>query len=415
LKKSSETYDVIILGAGASGLMAAIRAAGRECRVLVLDHAEKAGKKMLVSGGGKCNVTNRRIAVTDYFGVDNAFCKYALKRFTPHTILALLQDADIQTEERDCGRIFCKKIANEIVSYLVHTAERSGVRFIFNTTISEVSYTTCFRVKCEGRSFETLHLQQERKQSQSGGYGEQLYEGSHLLVATGGLAWPQIGATNLGYVIAKQFGHKIIPLKPALTGFVLPQDSPLMNLQGISLDVQLQIKGKGFTVEEPFLFTHKGVSGPSVLQVSCFWEKGDVVVINFLPSENLISQMHEPSNGKLIVKNLLTQFLSERLVRAVIPDHLSDRKVAELSKMDRRTIAESIHAFPVCPDGVEGFSKAEATLGGVSTDEINSKTMESLLQKGLFFSGEVIDITGKLGGYNIHWAFASGYVAGQSV
>lgn len=410
-----KAYDLIILGAGASGLMTAIQAAGKGCRVLVLDHAKEAGKKLLASGGGKCNVTNRRITVSDYFGMNNVFCKYALKRFTTNTALTLLQNADIQTEERDYGRIFCKKNANEIVSYLVHTAESSGVHFVFNTNISEVSYTSCFRVKCEERPFETPRLQQGRKQSQPEGSGEQLYEGSCLLVATGGLAWPQIGATNLGYVIARQFGHKIIPLRPALTGFVLAQDSPLMNLQGVTLDVQLQVKGKGFMVEEPLLFTHKGISGPSVLQVSCFWEKGDVVTINFLPSKNLISQMHEPSNGKCIVKNLLTQFLPERLVRAVIPDHLSNRKVAGLGKADRRTISECIHSFPVCPDGVEGFSKAEATLGGVSTDEINPKTMESLLQKGLFFSGEVIDITGKLGGYNIHWAFASGYVAGQSV
>jgi predicted Rossmann fold flavoprotein len=411
-----KAYDLIILGAGASGLMTAIQAAGRGRRVLVLDHAKRAGRKLRVSGGGKCNVTNRRITVSDYFGMNRVFCKYALKRFTTNTALTLLQDANIQIEERDYGRIFCKKSANEVVSYLVHTAEDSGVRFVFNAKISEVSYTSCFRVKCEERPSETPRRQQGREESRAEGYREQLYEGSHLLVATGGLAWPQIGATNLGYVIARQFGHKIIPLRPALTGFVLAQDSPLMNnLQGISLDVQLQIKGKGFMVEEPLLFTHKGVSGPSVMQVSCFWEKGDVVTINFLPSENLISQMHEPSNGKWIVKSLLTQSLPERLVATIIPDHLSNRKVAELSKSDRRAIAECIHSFPACPDGVEGFSKAEATSGGVSTDEINPETMESMLQKGLFFSGEVIDITGKLGGYNIHWAFASGYVAGQSV
>ncbi|MDR1224551.1 MAG: NAD(P)/FAD-dependent oxidoreductase [Tannerella sp.] len=398
-------YDLIILGAGASGLMAAIQAAGRGRRVLVLDHAKEAGKKLLVSGGGKCNVTNRQITVSDYFGMNSAFCSDALKRFTAGTALDLLRNADIQTEERDYGRVFCKKNASAIVFYLVHTAENSGVRFVFNTTVSEVSYTTCFRVKCE---LGTSHVQQERK-------GEQLYEGSHLLVATGGLARPQLGATNLGYVVARQFRHKISPLRPALTGFLLPQDSPLMNLQGISLDVRLQINGKGFVVEEPLLFTHKGISGPSVFQVSCFWEKGDVVTVNFLPSGDLISQMHDPSNGKWIVKSLIARFLPERLVRAVIPDHLPDRKVAGLSKKDRETIAECIHSYAVRPEGTEGFSKAEATLGGVSTDQINPATMESLLQKGLFFTGEVIDITGKLGGYNIHWAFASGYVAGQSV
>jgi predicted flavoprotein YhiN len=415
LKKTPETYDVMILGAGVSGLMAAIRAAERGRRVLVLDHAEKAGKKLLVSGGGKCNVTNRRIALSDYFGADTDFCRYALERFTTDTALTFLKKADIRTEERDHGRIFCKRNADELRAYLVRTAESSGVRFIFNVTISEVSHTTCFHVKCKKRSSKTTHLQPQRKQDRLEKEEETLYEGSHLLVATGGLAWPQIGATNLGYAIARQFGHKIIPLRPALAGFVLPPDSSLMNLQGISLDARLQIRGKGFVAEEPLLFTHKGISGPSVLQVSCFWEKGDTVIINFLPSVDLISQMHDPSNGKLLVRSLIIQFLPERLAGAILPDHLSDRKVAGLSKADRIILAECIHAYAVCPVRTEDYSKAEATAGGVSTNEINPETMESTLQKGLFFSGEVIDITGRLGGYNIHWAFASASLAAQSV
>ena len=386
-------YDAIILGAGASGLMAAIDAADRGRKVLIIDHAKKIGKKLLVSGGGKCNITNVQISCSDYFGMNNSFCKHALKNFTTNTILGILQDADIKTEERDHGRIFCKKDANEVVSYMVNRLNSSGVQFSLSTEITEIMYTTHFCVKCNDKH----------------------YESQRLLVATGGLAWPQIGATNFGYIIAKQFGHKIIPLKPALTSFILPQDSPLLNLQGISLDVQLQIKGKSPLIEEPLLFTHKGLSGPSILQVSCFWKKDDIVAINFLPEEDFISQMHEPHNGKLLVKNLLMKFLPERLIKSIIPDSLSERKVAELGKKDRNAIAECIHSYPACPSSVEGFSKAEATMGGVCTDEIDPKSMESLLLKGLFFSGEVIDITGKLGGYNIHWAFASGHLAGQNI
>jgi predicted Rossmann fold flavoprotein len=393
LEKSKVIYDVIILGAGASGLIAAIHAAKRGRRALVIDHAEKVGRKLLVSGGGKCNITNKHISTSDYIGENNSFCQYALKQFTTKSILDILHEANIKTEERAHGRIFCKKDADEIVAYLFKTSKNGGVHFSLNAEVSEVLHTTHFMVKCEDRQ----------------------YESQHLLVATGGLAHPQIGATNLGYRIAKQFGHKVIPLKPALTSFILPQDSPLLNLQGISLDVQLHIKGKSPVIEEPLLFTHRGISGPSVLQVSCFREKGDTVTINFLPSKNVISQMHEPRNGKLFVKNLLIQFLPERLVKAIIPCYLSERKVAELSKKDRTVIAECIHAFPVCPDSCEGFSKAEVTMGGVDTGEINPKSMESILLKGLFFSGEVIDITGKLGGYNIHWAFASGYIAGQYI
>jgi flavoprotein, HI0933 family len=386
-------YDAIILGAGASGLMAAINAAIRKRRVLVIDHAKKAGKKLLVSGGGKCNITNLNISSGDYFGEDNSFCRFALKRYTTDHVLSMLDEAGIETEERDFGRIFCKNSADEIVSFLVRTAEGLSVHFALDTTIEEVSYETCFRVKCP----------------------DNLYESQHLLIATGGLAWPQIGATNLGYALAKQFGHKVFPLKPALTGFILPQDSPLMNLQGISLDAELRIKGKSAMIEEPLLFTHKGISGPAVLQISCYWDKDDTVLINFLPSEDIISQMHEPSNGKMTIGKLIMRFLPERLVAAIIPCDLFERKAAELGKKDRQAIADSLHSFPVVPDMAEGFSKAEATLGGVATAEINPKNMESRLQKGLYFSGEVVDITGKLGGYNIHWAFASGYIAGQNL
>ena len=387
-------YDVIIIGAGASGLMAAIHAATRGRRTLVIDHANRAGKKMLVSGGGKCNITNRHIAVADYFGADNKFCKYALRRFPTSSVIHMLQEANIEIEERESGRIFCKKGAIEIVSYLVRTAENQGVHFLMNANLSEVKHEDAsFFVKC----------------------GERLFESKHLLLATGGLAWPQIGATPLGYELAKQFGHTILPLKPALAGFILPPDAALLNLQGISLHVQLQIKGKNKIIEEPLLFTHRGISGPAVLQASCFWEKGDVVSINFLPSDDIILIMHQPENGRLQVKHLVTQFLPERLAQRLIPEHLSARKTAELSKAERKIIAECIHKYPVIPDATEGFSKAEVTSGGVATHEINPESMESLLKKGLFFSGEVMDITGKLGGYNIHWAFASGYIAGQNI
>jgi len=386
--------DVIIIGAGASGLMSAIHAAKRGCRTLIIDHLSRAGKKILLSGGGKCNITNRNISSADYYGIDIAFCKYALKHFPTASTLRLLQEAQIAIEERDYGRIFCKKGAYEVVDYLVRTAEQLGVCFRMNTQISEVRHVNdVFVVDC----------------------CEQLFEAKHLLVASGGLAFPQIGATELGYTLAKKFGHTIVPLKPALAGFILPPTSPLRNLQGISLDVRIQFKGKSQIIEEPLLFTHQGISGPAALQASCLWEADDTLHLDFLPSNDVVSQMHYPENGKLQVKKLMTRFLPERLVKALIPEQLSDRKVAELSKKNRQIIARAIHAQPVMPDTVDSFAKAEVTLGGVSTQEINPKSMESLLLKGLYFSGEVIDITGRLGGYNIHWAFASGYVAGENM
>jgi len=386
-------FDVIIIGAGASGLIAAIYAARRGRKTAIVDHADQAGRKIRVSGGGHCNITNRRITVDDYFGKDHGFCTYALKQFPPRLVFSMLRNAGIETEEREHGRIFCKNGAGEIVSYLVRAAIDAGVHFFLNTKVSGISYSTSFCVDGHGL----------------------LLESSHLLVATGGLARPQIGATAFGYTLAKQFGHTVIPLKPALTGLILSPDDPLLNLQGISLLARLQIKGKYKPVEEPLLFTHQGISGPSVLQISCFWEKEDVIAINFLPSEDLIEQMHKPDNGKLPVKNLVTKFLPERLVKALIPEHLSCRKVAELSRKDRIIIARQVHDYPVAPEDVEGFHRAEVTLGGVSTLEIIPESMESRLKKGLFFCGEVLDITGKLGGYNIHWAFASGYLAGQQL
>lgn len=401
-------YDVIIIGAGASGLMASIHAATRGCRVLVIDHANSAGKKILLSGGGKCNITNRHVSTADYFGADHKFCKHALKSFTTASVIHLLQEARIATEEREHGRIFCKKGAHEIVTFLVRTAEQLDVHFLMNMKVSEVKHDDgSFFVQCTEPHVKTTHLLTKRS--------DKLFQAAHLLMATGGLACPQIGATDLGYRIARQFGHEIISIKPALAGFILPDSSPLRNLQGISLNVCIQIKGRGKVVEEPLLFTHQGISGPAVLQVSCFWEAGEVILINFLPADNIVLQMHNPINGKLQVKSLVARLLPERLAKALLPACLSERKVAEINRKDREIIAESIHSYPVTPDAVEGFTKAEATLGGVSTRELNPKSMESLLLKGLYFSGEVIDITGRLGGYNIHWAFASGYVAGQNM
>ena len=393
-------FDVIIIGAGASGLMAAIHAAKRGRKTLVIDHADRPGRKLLISGGGKCNVTNRRISATDYFGMDCLFSKLALRSFPPESVLSMLQKAHIETEERELGRVFCKNEAYELVFYLVNTAKNEGVQFLLSakvseihSKVSEIDHSSYFYVNYEGQTFQS----------------------TNLLVATGGLARPQIGATGFGYAIAKQFGHTIVPLRPALTGLFLNTCSPLLNLQGISLLVRLQIKGKSKIIEEPLLFTHLGISGPATLQLSCFWQKKDVVIINFLPTDDFTQLMHEPANGKLLVKNLAKQFLPDRLFKALIPEQLSNRKVAELSVKDRTIIADSIHQYKLLIKEADGYFKAEATLGGVSTSEINPLTMESRFKKGLFFSGEVIDITGKLGGYNIHWAFASGYTAGQNI
>ena len=405
-----KSYDVFIIGAGVSGLIAAIQAAQRGRRTLILDHAITAGNKMRISGGGKCNITNRHVSVADYFGADTSFCKYALKRFPTASILKLLDTAHIATEEREYGRIFCKKEATEIVMYLRLTAELAGVHFMMGAFVTDIKYKT-------GKFVIEINVEELLSTATAGQPAPEpqnrLLSAKSLLIASGGLAYPQVGASDFGYSIAKQFGHTILPLRPALVGFILPPSSPLRNLQGISLDVQIQIKGT--TIAEPFLFTHQGISGPASLQASCLWEPGDTLIVNFLPTDDIIAQMHVPQNGRFLVKNLITRLLPERLAKALIPEHLADRKVAELSKQDRKNIAGAIHAYPIDPVAVDDYTKAEATMGGVSTHELNPKSMESRLQKGLFFSGEVVDVAGRLGGYNIHWAFASGFVAGKNL
>lgn len=373
-------------------MIAAIEAAGKGCKVLVVDHAKEVGRKLLISGGGKCNVTNRKISWQDYFGENPEFCKNALQKYRIENVLDILQKANIEIEEREYGRVFCKQGAKQLVNYLAKTANNAGVNFLLEAAITEVAKTeNTFTVKTSKGN----------------------YSAHNLLVATGGPACPQIGATDIGHKIAKQFGHKIIPAKPALVGLLLKPDSALRDLQGISLMVKASIEEK-MEVTEPLLFTHKGLSGPAMFQLSCCWEVGEHITLDFLPSENSIALMGVVDNGKLQVKTLFSHFLPNRLQQAIISDELTSRKIATLSKKDRMEIARQVHSFTVQPAGTENFLKAETTKGGVATAQVNSTTMESLLTPKLFFAGEVLDIAGKLGGYNIHWAFASGYMAGRS-
>lgn len=387
-------YDAIIIGAGAAGLMAAIEAGKRSQRVLVVDHARVVGRKLLVSGGGKCNVTNRTISSSDYFGNHPSFCAHALKNFTPSHCLQLLKQAHIEVEEREHGRIFCKHSAEDLVAYLEAEVRRLGVTLRLGDAVDNLQH--------DGKQF-TIEIK------------ETTYTSDSLLIATGGLAWAQIGATDWGMRAAKQLGHKIIPPRPALVGFVLPESSPLRNLQGINLEVQSKVAGKDMTVKEPLLFTHRGLSGPASLQLSCAWEKGDTLLINFLPNADVLAYMHNPQSGKLLVKNLLATLLPDRLLTAILPELLANRKVAELAKADRKQVADSIHAYAVAPASLDGFTRAETTLGGVDTAQVDPNTMQSLLVPNLYFAGEVLDVAGRLGGYNIHWAFASGRLAGKSL
>lgn len=409
----TQRFDCIVLGAGASGLVCGAAAARRGRRVAILDHAAKPARKLLISGGGKCNLTNLQLSFADYAGENPQFARSALARLTPAALLEEVRGKGIALEEREHGQIFCKRSAHDMAVFLMDACREAGCSFFLGRRLVAVEYVPgapgFFRVRAEGS----------------------VYEAAGLVVATGGRAWPQVGATALGYQIGMQFGHRIVPQYPALVGLTMPAGWPCAHLAGIAVPVSLYLDAQPAPGETrrkkavrapwcvaadlPLLFTHQGISGPAVLQASLFWKKGQSLLCRFLPPETLKALYNASGSGKLLVKNLFRQHLPARLAEAVIPPRLGEKKVAELARQERGELYTQLCALPLRPTGTEGYRKAEATGGGVSTEEISSRTMESKRVAGLFFCGEVLDITGRLGGYNLHWAFASGYAAGLHV
>ncbi|MCG8470979.1 MAG: NAD(P)/FAD-dependent oxidoreductase [Desulfobacterales bacterium] len=383
-------YDLMVLGAGASGLWAAMVAARRGKRVCVVDHGKKPGRKVLVAGGGKCNFTNRDMEPHHFVCENPHFVKSAIARFTPWEIIGFLDARGISWEERELGRLFCKKSAADIVSALKEACRRSGVSFYLGQRITRLEKKENFH----------LTLSQETVEAQN------------CLVALGGPAWPQVGATDFGHRIAKQFGHAIVPARPALVPFTLKKKSSFKELAGIALPARLTAGGKSVT--ENLLFTHTGLSGPAALQGSCNWKKGEAIAIDFLPQAP-IDTLFDASGGKPMVKTVIGKHLPERLTRAILPSKLASKQVAQLTRDQYDTLKKRIHNHLITPSGTLGMKKAEVTGGGVCTREISSKTMESKKTKGLYFAGEVLDVTGQLGGYNLHWAWASGQAVGESV
>lgn len=384
-------HDVIILGAGASGLWAALTAAKRGRTVLVVDHARKAGRKILIAGGGKCNFTNIDISPANYHCKNRHFCKSALARFSPWHMVEYLSLHEIPWEEREHSQLFCTRSAADITEALYNDCLEHNVRFLFSEQITSV------------QKIDDL-------------FDVQLTNSTHqapsVIVALGGSAWPQVGATDAGYKLARTFGHKIIPTFPALVPLMMPSNWKLKNLSGIALPVTISSNGKHFT--ENMLFTHKGISGPVVLQISAHWKKGDSIEIDLLPYASIEESIKE-AGSKPLLKTIINRHFPERLASALIRKELGEKQLAQLSKKDMQEIHASIHAFNVVPTGTEGMKKAEATGGGVDTADVSSKTMESKLCKGLYFTGEVLDVLGDLGGFNLHWAWASGNAAGEVV
>lgn len=401
-------WDVLVLGAGASGLMCALEAARRGRRTAVADHAARVGRKLRLTGGGKCNFTNLDVSADNYLSGNPHFCKSALARFNQYAAMDLLATHGIAWEEREHGRLFCLGGAGEIAGLLTTLCKREGVEFLLERAVRGACRLSGQagpggRGKTGGqdRPDEAFRVATDQGDLAA----------SSLVVATGGPAWPQAGATGIGLDIARSFGLAVVSPRPALVPLVMAGDWPLAGLAGLALPVTVRIGDKAFS--DHLLFTHKGLSGPAALQASLYWRPGLELVIDFLPGAGLSEFLDGLPDRKVKLRNALARLFPARLAAALCGPGLGERSVAGLTHAEREAVLASVHAHTVTPQGTEGFTKAEVTAGGVDTRELSSKTMEAKNVPGLFFIGEVVDVTGWLGGYNLQWAWASGFAAGQ--
>lgn len=391
-----DKVDVVVIGAGASGLMCAATAGYRGKRVLVLDHSNKAGKKILMSGGGRCNFTNMDASPKHFLSDNPHFCISALRRYSSQDFVDLVDRHGLEYVEKTPGQLFCEHSAKDLLDILLTELEWSGAELKLNTKILSVAF--------EGDQvlIKTNH-------------GDVICES--LVIATGGLSIPTMGATGFGYELAKQVGHDVLPTRASLVPITVQPDRKvqLAELSGIACDISAT--ANGVTFQEPMLFTHRGVSGPSILQITNFWQPGEALRINILPSLSLDDLLNVRTNApKKSFEGFLSNMLPKRLVEVVRAEFpwLTGRS-AQTSNDQIDSLFRYLSHFDIAPNGTEGYRTAEVTLGGVNTDEVSSKTFESQKQKGLYFIGEVLDVTGWLGGYNFQFAWSSGFCAGQYV
>ena len=383
-------FDALVLGGGAAGLLCAIEAGNRGRRVAVLEHADRIGKKILISGGGRCNFTNIHCQPDNFISANEHFAKSALARYTPADFIAQVEKHRIPYHEKTLGQLFCDRSAQDITELLESECQAAGVQTFLQSRIREVRRTTEFVVRAESGEFQA----------------------PALVVATGGLSIPKMGATPFGYKLARQFGLKIVETKPALVPFVLAgkDRSRYCDLAGVSAEVVAKANHHAF--REKMLITHRGLSGPAILQISSYWEKGQSIHIDLAPDREVTeairaSKVRNMAAARTAFQGVLPKRLAERWLENHAPPAWNNDALANLEKQ--------AHAWVIKPEDTEGYEKAEVTAGGVDTDELSSKTMECLNIKGLFFIGEVVDVTGHLGGFNFQWAWASGAAAGRAL
>jgi predicted Rossmann fold flavoprotein len=384
-------FDVVILGAGAAGLMCAIEAGKRGRRVALIDLAERIGKKILISGGGRCNFTNLHCKPENFLSSNPHFAKSALARYKPSDFIALVQKHRIAFHEKTLGQLFCDGSAREIVAMLEEESRRVGVRIFLNTRILETTRDVGFVLRSSEHEFHC----------------------SSLVVATGGLSIPKMGATAFGYEIAKKFGIKIRETRPALVPFILSEQDRgrYCDLSGISTEVIASIGKQHF--REKMLITHRGLSGPAILQISSYWKPGQPLRLNLAPSQHPTTALRnhighrDIEAARPVYRELWPQRFADRWLEFNAPTRWTNN---DLEQLENRT-----HAWEIIPERTEGYEKAEVTAGGVDTNQLDAKNMECKAQPGLYFIGEVVDVTGHLGGFNFQWAWASGFSAGQTV
>jgi predicted Rossmann fold flavoprotein len=405
-------YDVIIMGAGAAGLMCAAVAGQRGRSVLVLDHTNKAGKKILMSGGGRCNFTNYYVEPDRYLCYNAHFCKSALSRYTQWDFIGLVEKHNIPYHEKQLGELFCDNKASDILNMLLTECELAGVKVQLKTSVDSIQALEA------DTSLYKLSTDQ----------GE--YSCESLVIATGGLSIPTLGASGFGYQIAEQFNLKTYNTRAGLVPFTITNQlkEVCIALSGSSCDVTMECNGQSFRGN--MLFTHRGLSGPAVLQISSYWQAGETLTINLLPDVDLAQVLRKTQHDrpklslKKFIAQWLTQKMSEQLVELFLNDLLKTtdlfksglpQALAELNAEQMDVIASQFNAWQLVPSGTEGYRTAEVTLGGIDTDEVSSKTMMAKNQQGLYFIGEVLDVNGHLGGFNFQWAWASGWAAAQYV
>ncbi len=383
--------DVVIIGAGAAGLMCALSAGRRKRSVLVLEHTGKIANKVRISGGGRCNFTNHNISSDNYVSRNPHFCKSALARFTPHDFIDMIERHGIRYYEKEAGQLFCNGSSGEIIRLFQKECSAAGVEVYTRCRIDSIKKKDCFII---GTNYGAV-------------------ESQSLVVATGGLSYPKLGATDSGFRIAKQFGMKVTLPEPALVPFTFEQKD-LNNfgaLSGVSLEAMVSCRDAGFNGK--ILFTHRGLSGPAILQISLYWKRGDPITINLLPGIDVYELLMTRHRSRMKMENLLAGYLPDRFAQKWCKLYAQSKPVNQYTEKEIREIAYKLRNWQIIPAGTEGYSKAEVTLGGVDTDELSSRTMEAKKVPGLYFIGEVVDVTGQLGGFNLQWAWSSGYAAGQ--